>query len=251
MSWLSLRKKHRKKDDRVLFTRIGFKKQRKMSGIPTFHQASQLGISVAQRSKESRKYFASFLSTLPETNIAMENPPFWWYLPGKMGIFMGYVSLREGNQPNSQPNQQLFLENSIINHSNFLSNDYPPGNEKTWDPPNGKFQPENHQLQTCLFFAGDMLVPRWYSWKNQIQPTNNQWDFQGPPIMGPPYGKRDPYIPISLGILMGVGLGISMDKGSLKIPLKRAPCFVATSRSSWAVVKGPSTQRLCLKNPRL
>ena len=32
--------------------------------------------------------------TLPETNIAMENPPFWWYLLGKMGIFMGYVSFR-------------------------------------------------------------------------------------------------------------------------------------------------------------
>ncbi len=27
----------------------------------------------------------------------MENPPFWWYLPGKMGIFMGYVSFREGS----------------------------------------------------------------------------------------------------------------------------------------------------------
>ncbi len=27
----------------------------------------------------------------------MENPPFWWYLPGKMVIFMGYVSFREGN----------------------------------------------------------------------------------------------------------------------------------------------------------
>ena len=36
--------------------------------------------------------------TLPETNIAMENPPFWWYLPGKMVMFMGYVSFREGNQ---------------------------------------------------------------------------------------------------------------------------------------------------------
>ena len=33
---------------------------------------------------------------LPETNIAMENPPFWWYFSGKMGIFMGYVSFREG-----------------------------------------------------------------------------------------------------------------------------------------------------------
>jgi len=28
-------------------------------------------------------------TTLPETNIAMENPPFVWYLPRKMGIFMG------------------------------------------------------------------------------------------------------------------------------------------------------------------
>ena len=36
--------------------------------------------------------------TLPETNIAHENPPFWWYLPGKMGIFHGYASLPEGNQ---------------------------------------------------------------------------------------------------------------------------------------------------------
>ena len=36
--------------------------------------------------------------SLPETNIAHINPPVWWYyLPGKMGIFMGYVSFREGN----------------------------------------------------------------------------------------------------------------------------------------------------------
>ena len=28
-------------------------------------------------------------ATLPETNTAHENPAFWWYLPGKMGIFMG------------------------------------------------------------------------------------------------------------------------------------------------------------------
>ena len=41
----------------------------------------------------STKFF-----TLPETNIAMENPPFWWYLPGKIGIFYGYVSLPEGNR---------------------------------------------------------------------------------------------------------------------------------------------------------
>ena len=35
-------------------------------------------------------------ATLPKTNIAMENPPFWWYLQGNMGVFMGYVSFREG-----------------------------------------------------------------------------------------------------------------------------------------------------------
>ena len=26
----------------------------------------------------------------------MENPPFWWYLPERMGIFYGHVSLLEG-----------------------------------------------------------------------------------------------------------------------------------------------------------
>ena len=39
-------------------------------------------------------------NTLQETNIAMENPPIWWYLPGKRGIFVGYVSFREGNSNN-------------------------------------------------------------------------------------------------------------------------------------------------------
>ncbi len=38
--------------------------------------------------------------TLPKTNIAMENPPFWWYLQGNMGVFMGYVSFREGIELN-------------------------------------------------------------------------------------------------------------------------------------------------------
>ncbi len=41
-------------------------------------------------------YQLRIMSTLPETNIAMENPQIWWYLPGKMGIFKGYVSLQEG-----------------------------------------------------------------------------------------------------------------------------------------------------------
>ena len=45
--------------------------------------------------------------TLPETNVAHENPPFWWYLPGKMGIFMGYVSFREGNYSGFYTSQLL------------------------------------------------------------------------------------------------------------------------------------------------
>ena len=40
------------------------------------------------------------IPTLSETNIAMENPPFWWYLPRKIEIFMGYVSFRESNFEN-------------------------------------------------------------------------------------------------------------------------------------------------------
>ena len=31
-------------------------------------------------------YQLRIMSTLPETNIAMENPQFWWYLQGKMGF---------------------------------------------------------------------------------------------------------------------------------------------------------------------
>ena len=51
-------------------------------------------------------------STLPKTNIAMENPPFWWYLQGNMGIFMGYVSFREGHLRwfSSQEGNILFFE---------------------------------------------------------------------------------------------------------------------------------------------
>ena len=36
------------------------------------------------------------LPSLKPTKLAMENPPFWWYLQGNMGIFMDYVSFREG-----------------------------------------------------------------------------------------------------------------------------------------------------------
>ena len=52
--------------------------------------------------------------TLPETNIAMENPQFWWYLPGKIVIFMGYVSFREGNLFRKQLELQLTNPNAFI-----------------------------------------------------------------------------------------------------------------------------------------
>ena len=42
---------------------------------------------------------------LPKTNIAIENPPFWWYLEGNMGISMGYVSFREGSGVWNNPPQ--------------------------------------------------------------------------------------------------------------------------------------------------
>ena len=41
----------------------------------------------------------------------MENPQFWWYLPGKMGIFMGYVSFSEGT---------TFLGSLVISHRDGL-----------------------------------------------------------------------------------------------------------------------------------
>ena len=49
--------------------------------------------------------------TLPETNIAMENPPCWWYLPGNVWIFYGYVSLTEGKSYRGSPWYFLFIQN--------------------------------------------------------------------------------------------------------------------------------------------
>ena len=57
------------------------------------------GISKGQPPRtqnEQIEQVISIVNSLPETNIAHENSPFWLYLPGKMAIFMGYVSFREG-----------------------------------------------------------------------------------------------------------------------------------------------------------
>ena len=46
----------------------------------------------SRRSRFSKSFWNQIrhnLTTPPKTNIAMENPPCSWYLPGKMGIFMG------------------------------------------------------------------------------------------------------------------------------------------------------------------
>ena len=41
-------------------------------------------------------FLETYPNTLPKTNIAIENPPFWWYLQGNKWVFMGYVRFREG-----------------------------------------------------------------------------------------------------------------------------------------------------------
>ena len=41
----------------------------------------------------------------------MENQPFRWYLPGKMGIFMGYVSLPEGIRKKGEEKKETNKKN--------------------------------------------------------------------------------------------------------------------------------------------
>ncbi len=50
-----------------------------------------------------------FFFTLPKTNIAHENPPFWWYLPGKMGF--SWAMLVSG---------RVKLKNSLIADSSSI-----------------------------------------------------------------------------------------------------------------------------------
>ncbi len=47
------------------------------SSPPTCPDHSGLGIIIVM---------CPNIITLPETNIAIENPPFWWYLQWKMGF---------------------------------------------------------------------------------------------------------------------------------------------------------------------
>ena len=51
----------------------------------------------AKAQKEAKQAGDKCAYTPGSTNIAMENPPFWWYLSGKMGIFHAYVTLPKGS----------------------------------------------------------------------------------------------------------------------------------------------------------
>ena len=51
----------------------------------------------------------------------MEHPPFWWYLPGKMGIFHGRaVSFREGNGETTTN-----LKAGVLSHQSSHKNSQP------------------------------------------------------------------------------------------------------------------------------
>ena len=66
-----------------------------------FHKEGQT-TKTCVNSNFTRKQTEMYETTLPKTNIAIENPPFWWYLQGNKGVFMGYVSFREGIRTNKQ-----------------------------------------------------------------------------------------------------------------------------------------------------
>ena len=82
-----------------LFRDFTFCKKRKLVGFlhhPCFHLLHWLNSNLLAAVRLCLPWRAGSMFTLPDTNIAHKNPPFWWYLPGKIGIFMGYVSFREG-----------------------------------------------------------------------------------------------------------------------------------------------------------
>ena len=74
----------------------------------------------------------------------MENPPFWWYLQGKVGIFMGYVSLPEGKF-------QLLVSFKTMVLSHFFEPKFPAwffGNVVSGQPP----KKQARVLFVCLCF---------------------------------------------------------------------------------------------------
>jgi len=59
--------------------------------------------------------------SIPSLKLTMEHPPFWWYLPGKLEIFMGYVSFQGGYHKfhHSQRNQEKNnpTKNGVSSHT--------------------------------------------------------------------------------------------------------------------------------------
>ena len=114
------------------------------------------------------------LTTLQETNIAMGNPPFWWYLPGKMGIFMGYVvSFREGKGKPKEPPGNLVKKGRSNSWWVHLLYGSPPFH--------GKSQ-KNPSIQIWETKLNPRYTPFLSRWNNPLILTidpSTSWDIQG------------------------------------------------------------------------
>ena len=96
----------------------------------------------------------------------MEDPPFWWYFPGKMEIFMGYVSFREG----------MFFLNTLA----FLTKDL-HGIECQNDVPNKDFQHQHPRLGvTKCWFCPWFFIDdgsRWACFRAQNTSALKYWNW--------------------------------------------------------------------------
>ncbi len=88
----------------------------------------------------------------------MENSPFWWCLPGKMGIFMGFVSLPEGRFYHNfhlETNYQSFRCN-VLSFCLFEKTTRETYFYTTFQVKVGRFifeqSKEPHQKIACFFF---------------------------------------------------------------------------------------------------
>ena len=78
----------------------------------------------------------SWWTTLPETNIAMENLPFWWYLPGKMGF--SWAMLVSGRVPTQTMHYVLLMVQKSGDHHLGCKN---PTNGRSYLSTGAGFQP--------------------------------------------------------------------------------------------------------------
>ena len=111
--------------------------------------------------------------TLLKTNIAMESSLFWWYLLGKMGIFMGYVSFREGTMIfccDFFVRQALFGRFALLKPPSAVC----PGNDDgSWHPFCAYGLSE---VVECEYLGGDspcFILP------SQVEPHQHPWKNKG------------------------------------------------------------------------